>query len=142
MKSESRRTSRRSHSPWPRRCSCASQSGVPTTPVAWPRLFEKGQLKILTIGANGIRLTGLVVSDEKVAVLVVAAGLLLGNADQREDVGCLVEDGVHLLKRSVGGFRVEEVNGRENGKVDDGEDDVSLVLDVGECHRSDLAPAE
>lgn len=60
-------------------------------------------------------LLDLIVVDEDLAVLAVAAGFLLGGLDDSEDVLGLGEDGVHLLKRTVGRLGVEE--------VDDGEDE-------------------
>ena len=54
------------------------------------------------------------VVDEKLAVLAVAVGLLARNRDDVEDAGCLVEDCVHLLQGSIGSFRVEEVNDRND----------------------------
>ena len=57
------------------------------------------------------------VVDEKLAVLAVAVGLVAGDGDHVEDTGGLVEDGVHLLQRSVGGLWIEEVDNREDEGV-------------------------
>ena len=43
-------------------------------------------------------LFALLIVDENLAVLAVATRLILGGPDDGEDVLCLLEDGVHLLK--------------------------------------------
>jgi hypothetical protein len=59
-------------------------------------------------------LLGVLVVDEKLAVLAVAVGLVARNRNDIEYAGCLVEDCVHLLQGSIGSLRVEEVNDRND----------------------------
>ena len=47
------------------------------------------------------------------------------------------EDDINLFKRTEGGFWVEEVNERNDGKVCRGKDDPGAVADVGEGDRGD-----
>lgn len=85
-------------------------------------------------------LLGLLVVDEQLAVLAVAARQLAGHAhdvEVRLRAGDLVEDGVHLLERAVGRLGVEEVHRGHHEGVDDGEDGVRVVLDAFEGHRRD-----
>lgn len=82
----------------------------------------------------------LLVRDQQLPVLPVAAGLVPGRADDGEvapRAAHLVEDRVHLLERPVRRFGEEEVHGRHHERVDDSEDDVRLVLDVVERHGRD-----
>ena len=67
--------------------------------------------------AVGGRLLGVVVRDEQLAVLAVAARLVARHADDVEDGGGFVEDGVHLLEGSVRGLGVEEVGYGDDGGV-------------------------
>jgi hypothetical protein len=59
--------------------------------------------------ASKVLLT-LIVVDEDLTVLTVAAGFLFRGLDDGEDVAGLLEDGVHFLEGAVGGFGVEEVD--------------------------------
>lgn len=52
----------------------------------------------------------LVVVDEQLSVLSVAARLLASVLYDVENGGCLAENGVHFLQGAVGGFRVEKVD--------------------------------
>lgn len=54
-----------------------------------------------------------------------------------KDTTALPENHIHLLETAIRRLRVEEVDGRENGGVDDGEDDVRLVSNAGERHGRD-----
>ena len=65
-------------------------------------------------------LVRLLVVDEQLAVLAVAARLVARDLDDGEDGVALVEDGVHFLERAVGGFGVEEVDDRVDGSVTGG----------------------
>lgn len=47
------------------------------------------------------------------------------------------EDDVHLLETPTLGLGEEEVDGRDQGRVDDGKDDVSSPSKVGESWRCD-----
>ena len=51
-----------------------------------------------------------VVVDEQLAIFAVPSGLAICNANHSKYRLALVEDGVHLFQRAVGGFRVEKVN--------------------------------
>lgn len=80
----------------------------------------------------GLVLVRLLVLDEQLAVLAVAAGFAAGDAHDAEPAlgpGSLVEDGVHLLERAVRRLGVEEVDGRHHEGVDDGEYCVRVVAD-------------
>lgn len=100
--------------------------------------FGKG-LAVLLGDVTGAAemLLGILVVDEELTVFAVAVGLVASNRNNVEDIGGLLEDDIHLLKRSVGGLGIEEVDDREDESVDNGEDDVGSVLDVLECHRGD-----
>ena len=74
---------------------------------------------------------GLVVVDEQLALLAIAVRHVAGDADDVERVGALVEDFVHLFERTACGLGEEEVGRGHHEGVDDGEDDVRVVLDVG-----------
>lgn len=98
-------------------------------------------------------LLGVLIVDEKLAVLAVAMGLVAGDRDQVEDAVRLVEDRVHLFQGAVGGFGVEEVDdgeddciagsgldgrqGKSRGDLHDRKDDVSFIPDVLESHGRD-----
>lgn len=60
---------------------------------------------------------GVLVVDEKFAVLTIAVGLVASDGDSIEYAVGLVEDRVHLFKRAVGSFRIEEVDNREDEGV-------------------------
>lgn len=80
----------------------------------------------------------LINGDEELSVLAVLVRLNLCLADDGKGAlpaGDLVEDDVHLLEGSEGGFGVEEVDGGDHDGVDDGEDEVGLPLDVVEADR-------
>jgi hypothetical protein len=59
-------------------------------------------------------LFGLLIVDENFALLTVTAWLILGSPNDREDVLCLLEDGIHFLKRAVRGFWIEEIDDWED----------------------------
>ena len=59
-------------------------------------------------------LFGLLIVDENFAMLTVTAWLILGSPDNCEDVLCLLEDGIHFLKRAVSGFWIEEIDDWED----------------------------
>jgi hypothetical protein len=85
-------------------------------------------------------LFGVVVVDEKLAVLAVAAGLVLGDLDDGEPAAGtldLVEDGIHLLERAVGRLGIEEVDHGHDDGVDDGKDEVRPVANVVEADGGD-----
>ena len=69
--------------------------------------------------------------DKQLTVLAIAMRQLVCNLDNVESVGRLVEDFIHFLERAVSGFGEEEVDGWDHCGVDDGEDDVGLVANVG-----------
>ena len=74
------------------------------------------------------------------AVLVVPSGLNLGLVHHGEvslPPVDLAEDHIHLLQGPARSLGVEEVDHRNDEGVDDGEDDVSLVLDVVERNGRD-----
>ena len=91
-------------------------------------------------------------------MLVVAVGLLDRDFHDVKDVRGLLEDVVHLLKRTETGLGEEEVHGGEDecvsgtrsqlkrpgrlvridvGNLHNSEDDVGLVFYVFECHGGD-----
>jgi hypothetical protein len=59
---------------------------------------------------------------------------VLCNLDDIKRPRRLVENLIHLLETPASGFREEKVDGRHHGEVDDSEDDVGLVADVGESY--------
>jgi hypothetical protein len=83
------------------------------------------------------RLFRIRVVNQQFALLVVPMRQLRGNLDTIERVRRLMEDLVHLLETPVRGLGKEEVHGWHDGGVDDGEDDVGLVADGGECDGCD-----
>ena len=100
---------------------------------------RRGPLELAVVHVRLV-LFRLLVRDEQLAVLAVAAGLVARHVDDLEVGGGavhFVEDGVHLLERPVRRLRVEEVDARHHEGVDDGEDDVRLVLDRVEGDRRD-----
>lgn len=60
---------------------------------------------------------GVCVVDEQFSVLAITAGLFAGNFDHRPDRLCLAENGIHLFQRTVGRFRIEEVDNGEDERV-------------------------
>ena len=62
---------------------------------------------------------GLIVRDQQLAVLAVAARLVVRDLDDGEPARgtvCFAEDGVHFFEGAVGGFGVEEVGyGNDEG---------------------------
>lgn len=62
-------------------------------------------------------LFGIFIVDKQFAVLAVAMRFLTGNRNNIKDTTSLVEDGIHLLQGSVGGFGIEEVDDREDESV-------------------------
>lgn len=96
------------------------------------------------------------VVDEQFTILAVAARLIPCNLDKVPDRSGLVEDVVHLLQRTVGSLRVEEVDDGEDKSVTgeqestivhpahqktgnyshNCEDNVGSVSDGAESHRS------
>lgn len=100
-------------------------------------------------------LLGLLVVDEKLALLSVAVGLVAGDRNGIEDAGCLVEDCVHLLQGPIGSFGVEEVDDGEDKCIaiwnrvsraqtlfhveysHDSKDNICLVFDCVERNRRD-----
>jgi hypothetical protein len=54
---------------------------------------------------------------EQLAVGAVHVGLVAGETDAVEDVGCLVEDAVHFFQRAAGGLGEEEVDDGNDGGV-------------------------
>lgn len=77
------------------------------------------------------------VSDKQVALLVEAVRFLIGNGHNREDAR-LCEDGVHLLERAITRLGEEEIDDRKDEGVDNGEDDVGLVANIGKRNRRNL----
>lgn len=59
-------------------------------------------------------LFGLLIVDDNFAALTVTAWLILGSPDNCEDVLCLLEDGIHFLKRAVSAFWIEEIDDWED----------------------------
>ena len=59
----------------------------------------------------------LFVVDQKLSIFTVSSGLVAGNFDDIKPTGAFTEDGIHFLERSVGSFRVEEIDYRENKSV-------------------------
>jgi hypothetical protein len=53
----------------------------------------------------------------EVSVLVVAVWLVNGNGNAVEDVGGLLEDGIHFFQGTVASLRKEEVDAREHESV-------------------------
>lgn len=90
-------------------------------------LVSPGDLLLGDVAEASSVLVRLFVVDEKLSVLAVATGLFACDAYEVEDRRCLVEDGVHLLKRAICGFGVEEVHDGEDHKVAI-ESDAQLVL--------------
>ena len=62
---------------------------------------------------------------------------LLRNLNHVENISSLVEDLVHFFQGAVCRLREEEVDRGHHGGVDDGEDDVGFVADVGEGRGRD-----
>lgn len=66
--------------------------------------------------ANGFVLD-IIQSPEELAVGAVHVGLVAGERDAVEDVGCLVENAVHFFQRAAGGLGEEEVDDRDDGSI-------------------------
>jgi hypothetical protein len=89
------------------------------------------RVRLCRVGVAGARVScGLLSAD------VEPSGFLLGELDDREpglSLGSRVlKEQVDLLETSRTSFRVEEVDRRDDGKVDDGVGGVCLVHDVCE----------
>jgi hypothetical protein len=59
----------------------------------------------------------LLVLDKELALLVEPMRLFLGDLDNTEDGTALAEDNIHLFEGTVGSFRVEEVDDREDERI-------------------------
>ena len=70
-------------------------------------------------------------------MLIIPMRLPSRNPHGIKDTAALPENHIHLLETAIRRLRVEEVDGGENGGVDDGEDDICLVPDAREGHRGD-----
>lgn len=62
---------------------------------------------------------------------------IFGNLDNIEGAGCCMEDFIHLLERTIRSLREKEVYTWHHGGVDDSEDDVGFVADIGKCWWGD-----
>lgn len=81
----------------------------------------------------------LFIADKQLTVLPVPMGLVAGRGDDVEGVGRVMEDLVHLFQGAIGGFREEEIDRWDHEEVDDCEDDVGPVADIGESWGGDPA---
>ena len=50
----------------------------------------------------------------------------------------VVEDHINFLQATEAGFRIEEVNDRDDDEIEDSEDDEGALADSVESHRGDL----
>lgn len=86
------------------------------------------------------RLLGILIRNEQLASLSISSRFLSSDFDDSKSAlptMDFVEDFVHFFERAVGGFGEEKVYARHHEGVDDGEDGVRVVLDIGECHWRD-----
>lgn len=86
------------------------------------------------------RLLSILIRNEQLASLSISSRFLSSNFDDGKSAlptMDFVEDFVHFFERAVGGFGEEKVYARHHEGVDDGEDGVRVVLDIGECHWRD-----
>jgi hypothetical protein len=71
-----------------------------------------------TLATNALSTNSLLeVLRLKLAVLIIAVGLFDRDSHNVEDVGRLLEDGIHFLQGTVAGFGEEEVYSREHKEV-------------------------
>lgn len=86
------------------------------------------------------RLLSILIRNEQLASLSIPSRFLSSDFDDSKSAlptMDFVEDFVHFFERAVGGFGEEKVYARHHEGVDDGEDGVRVVLDIGECHWRD-----
>lgn len=86
------------------------------------------------------RLLSILIRNEQLPPLSISSRLVSSNFDDSKSAlptMDFVEDFVHFFERAVGGFGEEKVYARHHEGVDDGEDGVGVVLDIGECHWRD-----
>lgn len=86
------------------------------------------------------RLLSILIRNKQLASLSISSRFLSSNFDDGKSAlptMDFVEDFVHFFERAVGGFGEEKVYARHHEGVDDGEDGVRVVLNIGECHWRD-----
>lgn len=82
----------------------------------------------------------LIHSDKKLSIFAISPRLdscLVDNVEGSAEAFDLLKDGIHLFEGAVGCLGEEKVDARNNKGIEDGEYDIRLPLDVGECDRSD-----
>ena len=96
----------------------------------------RGAHVLLRIGLCRVGVAGVRVRCRLLAGDIEPSGLLFGEFDNREPSfaldGRVLEKQIDLLETAGTSFRVQEVDRRDDGEVDDGVGGVCLVHDVGE----------
>ncbi len=78
------------------------------------------------------RLLRLTILDQQLALLTISIRQFLGHSYNIKRTCRLMENLIHFLERAVRRLRKEKVHARHHGGVDDGEDYIRPVPDVGE----------